>query len=55
MAHDLIRHALTMGTFNFFIWIDAEFQCGSDGTIQFARHAFARHVLVIAQFMKSWQ
>ena len=45
MVHGLIRQVLLMGTFDFFIWIDAEFQCGSDSTIHFARYA-----LVIAQF-----
>ena len=36
---------MTVGTFDFFIWTDAEFQCDSDGNIHFAIHA-----LVVAQF-----
>ena len=35
----------TVGTFDFFIWTDAEIQCDSDGDIHFAIHA-----LVLAQF-----
>ncbi len=36
MIDDLIRQTLSVGTFDFLIWIGAEFQCGSDGTIHFA-------------------
>ena len=36
---------MTVGTFDFFICIDAEFQCDSNGNICFAIYA-----LVIAQF-----
>ena len=36
---------MTVGTFDFFIWTDAEFQCDSHGNIHFAIHA-----LVLAQF-----
>ena len=30
---------MTVGTFDFFIWTDAEFQCGSNGGIHVAIHA----------------
>ena len=36
---------MTVGTFDFFIWTDAEFQCDSHGDIHLVIHA-----LVIAQF-----
>ena len=36
---------MTVGTFNFFIWTDTEFQCDSNSSICFAIYA-----LVIAQF-----
>ncbi len=43
-CHDQIK-VMIVGTFDFFIWTDAEFQCDSHGDIHFAIHA-----LVLAQF-----
>ena len=36
---------MTVGTFDFLIWTDAEFQCGSNGNIH-----FAIYTLVLTQF-----
>ncbi len=45
MAYAQIRQIVTVGTFNFFVSTDAEFQCGSNSGIHFAIHA-----LVLVQF-----
>ena len=33
MGHAHIRQVVTMGTFDFLIWTDTEFQCGSNSDI----------------------
>ena len=46
-----IRQAVAVGTFDLFTWIDAEFQCDSNGN-----NGFAIYALVIAQFaFYSWK
>ena len=40
MPHTQIRQAIAMGTFDFFIWTDAEFRYSSDGSIHFPIYGF---------------